>query len=118
MSVALCINCGNQKAFSVEVCLACNFAPDSPEDRVKSIILSTEDIGDLYEGKSLAELQAIAPLVAAHTYSFDEAQVRALATAMEESLATPFSSLVFEMVRFFWPAWLAIGIAILLWLTR
>lgn len=111
MGLAVCINCGSLKTFPVEVCTPCEFRPDSIEDRVKSIILSTEDIGDLI-GKSKAEL--IAPLVANHTYAFDEAQVKTLAAAMEESLARPFSSLLFEMFRFFLPASVVIGLGILL----
>jgi hypothetical protein len=118
MGVAVCINCGNLKSFTVEVCTACDFRPDSIEEKVKSILLSTEDIGDLKTGKTKAELLAIAPLVAAHTYAFDEGEVKALAAAMEESLAVPFSSMLFELFKFLLPGLVVLGFAIFLWLNR
>lgn len=102
----------------MEVCTACDFTPDSIEEKVKSMLLSTEDIGDLVIGKSKAELLAIAPLVAAHTYAFDEAEVKAVVVAFEESLAVPFSSMLFELFKFLLPGLVVLGLSILLWCRR
>ena len=51
MAIAICINCGHRKTSAIDVCDACDFLPQSGEDKAKSLILSTEyDVGDEYLG--------------------------------------------------------------------
>jgi hypothetical protein len=116
MSTAVCINCGNLKEEPVELCPVCNFKPEISADIIKSILLSTQDVGDLMEGKSVAELRAIAPLVAAGVYRFDEDEVRYLSRESEISLATPVSALLFDMFKWALPALIAIALG--LWFAR
>ena len=119
MAMAICIRCGSIKHEPVEVCAACGFRPVSTEERVKSILLSTEDIGETYLGKSKDELLALAPLVASGAYTFDDAEVKALAAEMDAVLAIPSRTVMLGLFKDVGiPVLLAMGVAIALWLTR
>ena len=119
MSIAICVNCGNIKKDPVEVCTRCNFRPDSTEQKVKSIILSTHDIADVYSGKTKDELLALAPLVASGTYKFDEGQVQMLVAEMQAALTTPKGVLIWEFFQAIGiPVLLVLALLAILWLTR
>jgi hypothetical protein len=119
VSIAICINCGNVKAAPIELCAVCGFQPVSAEEKVKSIILSTEDIGDAQEGKSKAELLGIAPLVASGVYRFDEGRVSALAREGERVMSMPARVLLLDFIKWFGPPLLLLlSVLLLLKLTR
>jgi len=104
VAIAICINCGHVKATAIEVCDACDFFPESAEDKAKSLILSTEyDIGDEYLGLPKEELLALAPTVAAGEYRFNEREVTLLVLFGDLVMATPKSVHLWDFARTFGP---------------
>ena len=120
MSIAECINCGNLKTEPTEVCSHCGFVPRSAEETVKSIILSTQDIGDMHVGKSKDELLRVAPVVIEGNYRFDEAEVQRLvaayAIARNTSLREVLSGIFWE--RDTLVLLVALLFALLMWLLK
>ena len=100
------------------MCDACEFLPESPQDRAKSLILSTEyDIGDEYLGLSKEELLALAPTVAAGEYRFNEREVTLLVLFGDLVMATPKSVLWLGLVKTFGPGVLfLVGLLTIVWM--
>ena len=86
------------------MCTACEFLPEAPADKAKSLILSTEyDIGDEYLGLPKDELLALAPTVAAGAYHFNEREVTLLAAFGDVVMATPKAVYFWDIVKMFGP---------------
>jgi hypothetical protein len=118
MAIAICIQCGHVKKRRIDICEACDFLADSPEDKAKALILSTEyDIGDEYLGMEKEELLAIAPKVAAGEYRFNEREVVLLAAFGEHVMGTPKGVLFADGVKAFGPGlFFLLGMLAIVWL--
>ncbi len=104
MMLAVCFHCGNKKNDYVAKCGACQFQPQSPEDMVKSLILSTAyDNGEDYRGKTKEELYEIASAIAkGHPYIFDDAEVQSV-IEYDRRAALPAKQLVIDGLRWLLP---------------
>src|ERR1700761_4501931 len=106
MSLAVCINCGYAKKAPIQRCPRCGFIPRAANEKAKSLVLSLNyEIGDVYKGKSKADLLEIGPLIASGKYRYDEAELDAVIRHANDILAVPRSALIKSGVKWlFWPA--------------
>jgi len=120
VAIAICIKCGHVKKRLIDVCESCGFLPDSSKDKAKAMILSTEyDIGDEYLGMSKEELLALAPIVSAGEYRFNEREVVLLAWLGDYVVATPNRVVLRDLARDFGPGVLfLLGMLAVVWFCR
>ncbi len=84
------------------------------------MILSTYyEINGEYRGKSRESLLALAPVVAAHRYTFDPAEVASVIAYAEEITSIPPRKLALDFLRWFGlPVLILLVVFAILWLTR
>jgi hypothetical protein len=117
VTYAICIKCGEGKFGAFVPCLKCGFAPESPSDQARSILLSDHNA-------DRATLDAAgAKLHAGEALQFDEPGIAKMAAELEEIAKHPPPG--FERGRAVF-MWVLIGIAValfavvvgLIWYTR
>jgi len=118
--MSVCINCGHIKKRPIDECTVCQFQPRSPEEKAKSVILSTYyDIDDQCLGKTPEELRAIASQVAAGEYRFDPREVEAVARYGESVASITTRRLVIDLIKWVGPPlFLLLAFLTIIWLAR
>jgi hypothetical protein len=110
MSFAICVNCGNGKSRPVDTCGKCKFKPQSPEEKAKSLILSSAyEINGEYRGRTIEELKVIGNNIqSTGRYEFDSSEVQAVIEYAHEVMAITPRRLFIDGFK-----WIAPPIAIL-----
>ena len=103
--MAICIRCGIEKAYPLEVCAACGFTPVTSEQMAKSLILSETFV---WVRMSLGGLRTNFPpsgarIRAGIPYQFDPSEVLRVGAAHDAPRATTSCQLVIDGIRWLGP---------------
>ena len=115
---AVCVKCGHFKQDALRACPSCSFAPSSPEDMARSLILSPAfDAGETVIGSSSHELAAAATQIRAGApYHFDPIELARVVTMHQSARSITPSRLLVDGLRWLLaPAAILIALAWLVW---
>ena len=118
--MSICIDCGNVKKRPIDTCRVCGFRPRTPDEKARSVILSTfYEIDGEYRGKRPEELRALATSVAAGHFRFDPDEVQQVAAYGEAVAGITAHELTIDSIKWVGPPLLLLlAFLILIWLGR
>jgi hypothetical protein len=114
MTTAVCLRCGEMKLGAFTPCRKCGFEPESPDEQVRSIMLSDQNL-------DAVSLKEVSEQIGVGDYpEFDEAAVEEAAKqfAEMEPMRRPMGCLIVKWGLIGIMLALAVTLAVLIWMAK